>query len=342
MRLIHGDALTELPRLPAGSVDAVVADPPGGINFMSKEWDSDRGGRNCWVDWLANIMEAAIHCLKPGGYALVWALPRTSHWTACALEDAGFEIRDRIAHVFGQGFPKGKGCLKPAVEDWWLCRKPGPKVLPLNVDGCRVGTEQTKTNGWKCGGEQVYGNGRGEAAPGYEAESHLAGRWPPNLLLGGEAAALVDEMSGVSKDRPAKYAISGEGIQDPEGRLTYSAGWHGKTCKTGYATEGGASRFFPVFYCPKASRRDRGEGNTHPTCKNTALMRWLVRLVSFPGQTVLDPFAGSGSTLVACALEGREFVGVEREAAYVEIARRRIAEAEAQAGLFAPESGGVS
>jgi site-specific DNA-methyltransferase (adenine-specific) len=92
-----------------------------------------------------------------------------------------------------------------------------------------------------------------------------------------------------------------------------------------------AARF---FYCAKASRSDRGEGNTHPTVKPTDLMRYLCRLVTPPGGTVLDPFAGSGSTGKAAALEGFRFIGIEREAEYVEIARARIAAAVARAGLF--------
>lgn len=87
---------------------------------------------------------------------------------------------------------------------------------------------------------------------------------------------------------------------------------------------GGASRF---FYCPKASKHDRGEGNNHPTVKAHNLMRWLCRLVTPPGGLVLDPFAGSGSTALACIAEGFRFLGVEKEPAYHAIAQRRISEA---------------
>jgi DNA modification methylase len=104
--VIHGDALKELSLLLDNSIDAIVCDPPSAINFMGKEWDSDRGGRTMWVAWLAGIMLEAKRVLKPGGYAVVWALPRTSHWTAWALEDAGFEIREKLYHLFGSGFPK--------------------------------------------------------------------------------------------------------------------------------------------------------------------------------------------------------------------------------------------
>jgi tRNA1(Val) A37 N6-methylase TrmN6 len=102
----HGDALDVLRSLPDASVDAIVSDPPAGIAFMGKDWDHHKGGRSEWVAWLATILAEARRVLKPGGHALVWALPRTSHWTATAIEDAGFEIRDVVTHLFGSGFPK--------------------------------------------------------------------------------------------------------------------------------------------------------------------------------------------------------------------------------------------
>jgi site-specific DNA-methyltransferase (adenine-specific) len=105
--LYLGKCETVLPGLPANSVDAIVTDPPAGASFMNKTWDSDRGGRDQWVAWLTGCMAEALRVLKPGGHALVWALPRTSGWTQWALEDAGFEIRDCISHLFGQGYPKG-------------------------------------------------------------------------------------------------------------------------------------------------------------------------------------------------------------------------------------------
>jgi site-specific DNA-methyltransferase (adenine-specific) len=104
--LHHGDCLAWLRTLPSESVDSVVTDPPAGIAFMGKHWDGDRGGRAQWVAWLAEVMRECLRVLKPGGHALVWSLPRTEHWTACAVEDAGFEIRDGVYHLCAQGWPK--------------------------------------------------------------------------------------------------------------------------------------------------------------------------------------------------------------------------------------------
>lgn len=104
--LFQGDSAQLGTVLGPNTVDAIVTDPPAGIGFMGKGWDSDKGGRDAWIAWLADLLRPAFAALKPGGHALVWAIPRTSHWTAMALELAGFEIRDVHHHLFGTGFPK--------------------------------------------------------------------------------------------------------------------------------------------------------------------------------------------------------------------------------------------
>jgi hypothetical protein len=104
--LYQGDCLDVLRTLPSDSCDALVTDPPAGIAFLGEAWDEDRGDIAKWSAWLTRVMREAMRVLKPGAHGLVWALPRTSHWTGIALEHAGFEIRDKITHVFGQGFPK--------------------------------------------------------------------------------------------------------------------------------------------------------------------------------------------------------------------------------------------
>lgn len=101
-----GDALEVLAGMPDASCDALVTDPPGAISFMGQSWDSDRGGRRQWIAWMTEVMRECLRVLKPGAHGLVWAIPRTSHWTATALEDAGFEVRDVVTHLFGSGFPK--------------------------------------------------------------------------------------------------------------------------------------------------------------------------------------------------------------------------------------------
>ena len=111
-QLYEGDCLAELKRLPDNSIDSVVTDPPAGIGFMGKHWDKDKGGRDKWIDWLAEVMAECKRVVKPGAHIFVWALPRTSHWTATAVENAGFEVRDIVTHLFGSGFPKSHNISK--------------------------------------------------------------------------------------------------------------------------------------------------------------------------------------------------------------------------------------
>lgn len=225
------------------------------------------------------------------------------------------------------GFPKGKGCLKPAYEPIVLARKPGPKVLSLAIEECRVPTAErlsgsTVPNDIR-GNRYAQGHKPGTADMLYE--QNPAGRYPANVVIDdsecvAEAFAAFGETTG-NNWRKNK----GNGIGTGYGGS--AAAWAGPR---GFADTGTAARF---FYCAKASRSERGEGNTHPTVKPLALARWLVRLVTPPAGRVLDPFAGSGTTLVAAAELGFAAVGIESNPAYVEVARGRLA--ESPGSLFA-------
>jgi DNA modification methylase len=220
-RCYLGDCLAVLPTLPAASVDAVVTDPPAGISFMGSGWDTfplrDRGplpgghspqqtphrhgrgfangmtydktakAREAFIAFLAEAMKECLRVLKPGGYALVWALPRTSHWTGTAIEDAGFEVRGKIYHLFGSGFPKAKSCLKPAAEEWILARKPGPRVLPLNIEESRISTADNLNGGAyaRNGKPRHDGTENWRFKREGDAGEYVppAGRWPANVCL---------------------------------------------------------------------------------------------------------------------------------------------------------------
>ena len=120
-RIIVGDCLEVLKGFESDSIDSLVTDPPAGIGFMGKEWDHHKGGRSEWVAWMTGVMRECHRVMKPGAHGLVWAIPRTSHWTATALEDAGFEVKDQIFHLFGSGFPKSLNVKKSAEKAGIAC-----------------------------------------------------------------------------------------------------------------------------------------------------------------------------------------------------------------------------
>ncbi len=395
MDIFHGNCLSHMLFMDDNSVDAIVTDPPYGLSFMGKKWDYDVPSVEIWAE--------CLRVLKPGGHLLAFAGTRTQHRMAVRIEDAGFEIRDMIAWVYGSGFPKSldvskaldtaagaerevlgtvdprgafDGCerksaaintnwrgaegrddvrdlskkdvtapateaarqwqgwgtaLKPAMEPITIARKPligtvAANVLAhgtggLNIDGCRVPIDENLNGG-------AYATERQESASEWAASGSLhkttglefvqpAGRWPANLIHDGS-----DEVR-------AGFPVTGaakSGVRDPNGSMGYHGGASGLPgVVSGYDDNGGsASRF---FYCAKASKKDRGDGNGHPTVKPTDLMAYLCRLVTPPGGLVYDPFMGSGSTGKAAVREGFRFAGSEMQAEYITIARARIAAA---------------
>lgn len=167
--LYHGDCLDVLAGMPDASVDAIVTDPPAGISFMGKDWDGNLGHRDRWIAWLAERMTQAARVLKPGGHALVWSLPRTAGWTQIACEDAGLEIRDSIAHIFGQGFPKSKDVSKAIDKAAGAARE---------VVGASPFASRKPNGTWTgevYGDEPVHRQGPSLTAPATEDASRWAG-----------------------------------------------------------------------------------------------------------------------------------------------------------------------
>lgn len=277
--------------------------------------------------WNQRWAEAALRILKPGGYMVAFGGTRTFHRQVCAIEDAGFEVRDCLMWLYGQGFPKGKGCLKPGWEPITLARKPGPKVLPLGIDACRIGSAERplrEADRGRFTGSAFAGGMDGSLCGSKAIGTTTEGRWPANVVHDGSEevmeafAAFGEKTSGTGAVKRATGAGWKSGsMRGPESR---PAG----TPNIEYGDTGSAARF---FYAAKASKADRGDGNTHPTVKPTALMRWLVRLIARPGDLLADPFTGSGSTGVACIAEGVDFLGFEQSPGYHAIAESRIAAA---------------
>ena len=456
--LYHGDCIDVLRELPDNSVDAVVTDPPYGIRFMGKTWDGDdivrgievrrsqapmpddgKAGRNggyqspaaeagrydqsvsgnqSFQAWCEEWSRECLRILKPGGHLLTFGGSRTWHRLAAAVEDAGFEIRDSIAWLYGSGFPKsldvskaidkaagaerkvvgpprgiggrdpqkhesipgeevydsrwgnrwaanetapateaaeqwqGWGtALKPAFEPVVVARKPlvgtvAANVLEhgtgaLNIDACRTnpGQQVAGGGGWAAhkvaeteGWDRPYVNGV------TKTEGHSAGRWPTNVVLDESQAAELDKQTGVL----TSGKLEAHHTRNPKEAGILGA-YGSADGERGYGDSGGASRFFPVFrYEAKApsSERPRDGETAHPTVKPLDLMRWLVRLVTPPGGTVLEPFAGSGTTAEACVIEGFNCIAIEREADYLPLIVGRLAK-PIQMG-FSFEDGGAA
>jgi hypothetical protein len=222
--------------------------------------------------------------------------------------------------------------LKPAMEPLTVARKPligtvAENVLEhgtggLNIDGCRV-EHVTVENGNLALNPHLrscINGGNGGNIIAHEEDRrvvtpHALGRWPANFIHDGseDVVALFPE-TGKSQ--------GGGGLKAPGKNGIYgNFDGHNYDGALGFGDSGSAARF---FYCAKASKKDRGDDNKHPTVKPTDLMRYLCRLVTPPNGLILDPFTGSGSTGKAAILEGFRFAGIEREAEYIELARARI------------------
>lgn len=276
--------------------------------FMGQQWD---GGD---VAMRPDTWRLALDVLEPGGMLAAFGGARTQHRMACAIEDAGFEIRDCALWLYGTGFPKGKAQLKPAYEPIILARKPGA-LRPLAIDACRIATNEVLTGGTGTTGKHKGWDRPwmhdGKARDNYRSTN---GRYPANILHDGSDEVLEAFAAfGESKSRSGGITCrTGDGLKFGMGTAP----------RTGHDDGGTAARF---FYCAKASRAERA-GASHPTIKPLSLCRWIVRLITPPGGTVLDIFAGSGTTGLACLAEGLDCTLVEREAEYVEMIRRRLGE----------------
>jgi DNA modification methylase len=433
VQVFHGDCVEVMRSLPDASVDSVVTDPPYGLEFMGKDWDAPwkgdvrqrgdstfdaadesapfgrvrHGGTRAYGTdsavvgqafqlWCTEWATEALRVLKPGGHLLAFGGTRTWHRLAVAIEDAGFEVRDSIAWMYGSGFPKsldvskaidkaagaerevvgyrkninrtvkrahagafnaseggmfredreqfadtapatpaaqqwqGWGtALKPAFEPIVVARKPLIGTVAenvqahgtggLNIDGCRIGTTETLGRakaGWgnAAVGADNYGNFN---SIGVTVEG---GRWPANVILDESQAAELDRQSGVTR------SATGTTTSSPTA-LGQESGWNAHNNRPvefdNYGDTGGASRF---FYCAKAPKKERPnvDGIAHPTVKPLKLMEYLVRLVTPPGGTVLEPFAGSGATIEAAISQGFQVIAIEQEWDYIRLIEARL------------------
>jgi site-specific DNA-methyltransferase (adenine-specific) len=341
VEIVNGDSLLVLQLLDDNSVDAIVTDPPYGLAFMGKKWDYDVPSEELW--------RQCFRVLKAGGHLLCFAGTRTQHRMAVRIEDAGFEIRDMIAWVYGSGFPKSLDVSK-AID-----KAAGAERKVVGTKKHHAGNIHNARYGQATATEYIYSDPATPEAKQWEgwgtalkpalepitvARKPLIGTVAENVLQHGTGAINVDGCR-VGTEPPAprnapkkiirggKFHASADSGQEMSHYNPTQGRWPANFIHDGseQVTDllGSAARF---FYCAKASKRDRDEGNNHPTVKPTDLMRYLCRLVTPPDGTVLDPFMGSGSTGKAAVLEGFRFIGIEREEEYCEIAKARIKHAQ--------------
>ena len=359
--VVCGDSREVLRELAPDSLDGCACDPPYALvsigkrfgandaapakvgasgayarasaGFMGQQWDTGETAFDpgFWAE--------VLRVLKPGAHIVAFGGTRTYHRLVCAIEDAGFEIRDQLAWMFGTGFPKshnqgeGRGtALKPAFEPIVLARKPLDGTVAqnlrrggvgaLHIDGCRVdpgpdGPRRGRGRDGEASSDRTYtdrGVVRCSAKPGPRG-GDARGRWPANVVHDGSdevisafplSAGQQGPVTGNERDRVTKTvygAFSGDRLPSaPRGDT------------------GSAARF---FYSAKASAAERA-GSKHPTVKPVALMRWLCRMIGHPGALILDPFAGSGTTGVAAQLEGMRALLIERERRFCDDIARRV------------------
>jgi len=377
--LYPGDCMEVIKGLPNNSIDSVCSDPPYALvsivkrfgktsvddknqtcercngrldpyaraarGFMGKEWDNGETAFN------EMFWSEVMRVLKPGGHMAVFGGTRTAHRMVCAIEDAGFEIRDTLAWVYGSGFPKShdvsKGidkaagakqwdgwgtALKPAWENITLARKPlseptvAANVLKwgtgaINVDGCRVAhSEECKVMAPSQANILNPSEKCKQAGRRTETlELKPSGRWPANLCHDGSEEVLdlfPETAPSKAGMRGAQHSGRHGGLADLGGNIK-----EGTNTLRGIDDNGGSAARF--FYCAKASKADRANSK-HPTVKPIKLMRWLVRLITPLGGTVLDPFSGTGTTGQAAFEEGFKAVLIEREAEYQDDIRNRM------------------
>lgn len=417
-KLYHGSMLDMLEVIEPNSVDAIITDPPYELNFMNKGWD------NSGIAFQKETWQKCYEVLKSGGYLLAFGGSRTFHRIACAIEDAGFEIRDTIMWLYGSGFPKsmniglaidkkmgvdnrtgnirtdGKAtlgdiyewangrpdtkeyeerkaqnewdgwgtCLKPAYEPIIVARKPVEKSIidnvmkygvgGINIDECRVPAKQGEYDIRHYTNEDCFQNLKPKESK-FQVEPQPDGRFPANVILTYDDTDYDEVCGGMPYTKSGSEKTFGSVRKAQEDNL-YQLGIRkkensGQYAPDNYGDEGNASRY---FYCAKASKFDRDEGldgfkdfdggsyqfrqdgsldgkiplrkNIHPTVKPSNLMRYLVRLISPKGATILDCFNGSGSTGKAVMLENKEFkknykyIGIEFTDEYLSIAKARI------------------
>jgi len=378
-KIYNMDCIEGMKLIPDNSIDSIVTDPPYEIGFMGKWWDSTGIANN------VDMRKECLRVLKPWWHLLSFAATRTYHRMTCAIEDAGFEVRDMIEWVYGSGFPKSlnigkavdkiqgnerkeieggqvastlgsntmdggkanpeykytKGtsewegwgtALKPAHEPICMARKPlGEKTIAenvlkygtggINIDESRVEASKDDPNHREIANKTTLGTTFGskdEIKSVSTGTSQLGelGRFPANLIHDNS-----EEVRECFPESSGRYGAVNTG------NVKFSPADYGTGQKDSGGTKdsGNASRFFKsIIYQAKASKSDRWEWNTHSTVKPTALMEYLIKMVTKEWWTVLDPFSWSWTTLVAAKRNLYNYIWFELSKEYCDIIEARL------------------
>lgn len=291
--VINGNNIDVLKTYPDNHFDSIVTDPPYGIDFLGKSWDANTGALETY--------QQCLRVLKPGGYILAFSAARTYHHLAITLEQAGFEIRDQIMWLYSNGFPKsqdiGKTNNLPEWKGWGTALKPAHEPIAV----ARKPIKQSIAK--NC---QEWGTGALNIDDSRVVDSLGELRFPSNVI--------------------------GEILQADYQKYYYCPKVSRKERHIGHqmppAMFGGIQGCYDEngerYAVGLDSRTDLNKGNNHPTVKPVALMEYLIKLVTIPGGTVLDPFNGSGSTGMAAVGLGYNYIGIELDPTYVDISLKRI------------------
>lgn len=331
-----------------GGVTGVYARSSQG--FMGQQWD---GGD---VAFRPDTWRRVFDVMKPGAHLVAFAATKGYHRMACAIEDAGFEIRDMLSWLYGTGFPKSHNldgehegwgtALKPAVEPIVFAQKPISEssieanvrrwgVGAINIDACRIHAGDAKGGTYTvkrfAPGADVNKNGAWKQDEAYE-DTSKPGRWPANVLHDGSEEVL--EAFAAYGERGAIAPVHTRSAD--KFRSVYNGSFKGNVDEEGSTFQGDSGTAARFFYSSKATQGERifecrecgahtigkpdcghADLRTHPTVKPISLMRWLVELVCPPGGLVLDPFAGTGTTAAAARLAGMQSLSIEADPNHV-------------------------
>jgi len=297
-QILQGDNRLTLKTIADNSIDAIVTDPPYGIDFLGKSWDANTGALETYQE--------CLRVLKPGGHILAFSAARTYHHLAVTLEQAGFEIRDQIMWIYSSGFPKSQDIGK-------------------SIQRSNKNEEPNDWLGWGTALKPAH-------EPIALARKPMRGSIKDNVLKWGTGALNIDATRVNNGDWEPRFPsnVIGEILQADYQKYFYCPKVSRKERHSGFDTTNIATNPNGMwddgvqFQNQQAFSGATEKGNNHPTVKPIELMKYLIKLITPPGGIVLDPFNGSGSTGCAAVELGFEYIGCELDPAYVEIAKKRI------------------